>query len=91
LKCLSAFGQRSGISGPGETAGSLSSYKAWSAIDAGAISFGQGISVSAIQLISAASAIANDGMLMKPTAGQVDYGPQRTDGQTLFTRAGAGG
>jgi len=60
------FGQRSGITCPGETAGSLSPFKSWSAIDAGAISFGQGISVSAIQLITAASAIANDGILMKP-------------------------
>ena len=60
------FGARSGIPCPGETAGSLSSFKSWSAIDTGAISFGQGISVSAIQLISAASAIANGGMLMKP-------------------------
>lgn len=60
------FGQRSGIACPGETAGSLSGYKAWSAIDTGAISFGQGISVSAVQLITAASAIANDGVLMQP-------------------------
>ncbi len=60
------FGRRSGITCPGETAGSLSPFKSWSAIDAGAISFGQGISVSAIQLIAAASAIANDGLLMKP-------------------------
>jgi cell division protein FtsI (penicillin-binding protein 3) len=60
------FGRRSGITCPGETAGSLSPFKSWSAIDTGAISFGQGISVSAIQLIAAASAIANDGLLMKP-------------------------
>ena len=60
------FGRRSGITCPGETAGSLSPFKSWSAIDAGAISFGQGVSVSAIQLIAAASAIANDGLLMKP-------------------------
>jgi cell division protein FtsI (penicillin-binding protein 3) len=60
------FGQRSGIACPGESAGNLSPFKSWSAIDAGAISFGQGISVSAIQLIAAASAIANDGLLMKP-------------------------
>ena len=60
------FGQRTGIACPGETAGSLSSFKKWSAIDTGAISFGQGISVSAIQLAAAASAIANDGVLMKP-------------------------
>ncbi|MBW1759138.1 MAG: penicillin-binding protein 2, partial [Deltaproteobacteria bacterium] len=32
----------------------------------GAISFGQGISVSAIQLVTAVSAIANGGVLMKP-------------------------
>ena len=60
------FGRRSGVTCPGETAGSLSPFKSWSAIDLGAISFGQGISVSAIQLIAAASAIANDGLLMKP-------------------------
>ena len=60
------FGQRSGIGCPGETPGSLSPFKTWSTIDAGAISFGQGLAVSAIQLITAASAIANDGVLMKP-------------------------
>jgi cell division protein FtsI (penicillin-binding protein 3) len=60
------FGQKTGLDCPGETAGSLSPYKRWSKIDAAAISFGQGISVSAIQLITAAAAIANDGILMKP-------------------------
>jgi len=60
------FGHRSGIACPGESPGSLSPFKSWSAIDTGAISFGQGISVSAIQLITAASAIANGGTLMKP-------------------------
>jgi cell division protein FtsI (penicillin-binding protein 3) len=60
------FGQRSGIACPGESAGSMSDFKVWSAIDTGAISFGQGISVSAIQLVTAASAIANEGTLMKP-------------------------
>lgn len=60
------FGEKTGIDCPGETAGSLTMYDRWSKIDAGAISFGQGISVSAVQLISAASVIANDGILMKP-------------------------
>ncbi|MBU4344165.1 MAG: penicillin-binding protein 2 [Desulfobacteraceae bacterium] len=60
------FGKKSGIDCPGETAGSMAQYKRWSKIDAGAISFGQGISVSALQLITATSAIANDGILMKP-------------------------
>jgi cell division protein FtsI (penicillin-binding protein 3) len=60
------FGTKTGIDCPGEAAGSLSHYSSWSAIDVGAISFGHGIAVSAIQLISAVSAIANDGVLMKP-------------------------
>ena len=60
------FGTRTGIDSPGETAGSLAHYKNWTTVDTGAVAFGYGISVSAIQLITAASAIANDGMLMKP-------------------------
>lgn len=60
------FGEKSGIDCPGETSGSLSPYRRWSKIDAGAIAFGQGISVSAIQLVTAVSAIANDGVLMRP-------------------------
>jgi len=60
------FGEKTGIDCPGETSGSLAHYRRWSKIDTGAISFGQGISVSAIQLVTAASAIANDGILMKP-------------------------
>jgi len=60
------FGTKSGIDCPGETTGRLSHYSSWSEIDIGAISFGHGIAVSAVQLITAVSAIANDGILMKP-------------------------
>jgi len=60
------FGEKANIDCLGETTGSLSYYKGWSRIDAGTISFGQGISVSAIQLITAASVISNNGILMKP-------------------------
>jgi cell division protein FtsI (penicillin-binding protein 3) len=60
------FGTKTEIDSPGETAGSLAHYKNWATVDTGAISFGYGISVSAIQLITAVSAIANDGILMKP-------------------------
>jgi cell division protein FtsI (penicillin-binding protein 3) len=60
------FGTPTGINCPGETAGLLSPYQRWTRIDAGAIAFGQGLSVSALQLITAACAIANDGVLMKP-------------------------
>lgn len=60
------FGRRTGFDSPGESVGSLSNYSRWSDLDTGAIAFGQGVSVTALQLISAASAIANDGMMMKP-------------------------
>ncbi|NNK85182.1 MAG: penicillin-binding protein 2 [Desulfobacterales bacterium] len=60
------FGKKTGIDCPGETAGSLALYKHWTKLDAGVISFGHGISVSAVQLIAAVSTIANDGVLMKP-------------------------
>lgn len=60
------FGVKTQIDCPGEVAGKLSHFSNWKKIDAGAISFGQGLSVSAIQLITAACAIANDGILMKP-------------------------
>jgi cell division protein FtsI (penicillin-binding protein 3) len=60
------FGSKTGIDCSGETIGSLTPYMQWTKIDAGTISFGQGISVSALQLITATSAIANKGILMKP-------------------------
>ncbi len=60
------FGDKTRLGSPGETSGRLLPYRKWSKIDAGAISFGQGLSVSAIQLLSGISAIANNGTLMKP-------------------------
>ena len=60
------FGDKTGIDSPGETAGSLAYYKNWTSVDTASIAFGYGIAVSAIQLVTAASAIANDGILMKP-------------------------
>ncbi len=60
------FGDRTGLDCPGETTGVLTPSNQWSKIDTSAIAFGQGMSTSAIQLVSAAAAIANGGMLMKP-------------------------
>lgn len=58
------FGGRTGIDLPGETPGSLKRH--WYGIDLATISFGQGVSLSTIQLVSALSAVANGGNLMKP-------------------------
>jgi cell division protein FtsI (penicillin-binding protein 3) len=60
------FGTRTRIDCPGESTGMLAHYKRWTSVDTGAISFGQGLSVTALQLITAASALANDGVLMRP-------------------------
>lgn len=60
------FGQKTRLGSPGESSGSLLPYRKWSKIDSGAISFGQGVSVTGVQLISAISAVANNGKLMKP-------------------------
>jgi len=60
------FGARTGIELNGEAKGLLRPMQKWTKVDTAMIAFGQGISVTAIQLISAISAIANNGILMKP-------------------------
>ncbi len=60
------FGDKTGIDFPGEVRGVVPPPASWSEIALRNISFGQGISVNAIQLISAFSAIANGGILTKP-------------------------
>lgn len=60
------FGEPTGLGVPGETAGILRHYRRWYDIDAATVSFGQGMSVTNVQLATAMSAIANGGRLMKP-------------------------
>ncbi|MCF8052000.1 MAG: penicillin-binding protein 2 [Desulfobacterales bacterium] len=60
------FGRRTGIDCPGESPGSLLPWQKWSKIDQCAVSFGQGVSVTALQLAAATAAIANGGVLMRP-------------------------
>ena len=63
------FGEKTGIELPGETAGSVkdTSSKLWSARSKPTIAIGQEISVSALQMVQAASAIANGGKPVKLT------------------------
>jgi cell division protein FtsI (penicillin-binding protein 3)/stage V sporulation protein D (sporulation-specific penicillin-binding protein) len=58
------FGRPTGIDFPGESAGILPSY--WSGSTIGTVPIGQGVSVTAIQLAAAYSAIANDGLWLQP-------------------------
>jgi cell division protein FtsI (penicillin-binding protein 3) len=60
------FGERTGIDLPGESPGNLREKRHWYGVDLANISFGQGVSASALQLASAVSAVANGGILMKP-------------------------
>lgn len=59
------FGQTSGIDFPGEGKGIFNPGKI-GPVELATISFGQGISVTPLQLLTAMSAIANDGKLMQP-------------------------
>jgi cell division protein FtsI (penicillin-binding protein 3) len=60
------FGSRTGAGNPGETAGFLRAPERWSDRSKPTISMGQEIAVSAVQMLQAATAIANDGVLVPP-------------------------
>ncbi len=60
------FGSKTGIDLNGESTGILRNHQNWTRVDLTRIAFGQGISVTPIQLITALSALANGGVLMKP-------------------------
>jgi cell division protein FtsI/penicillin-binding protein 2 len=60
------FGERTGIDLEGEALGNTRNLEENREINFATASFGQGISVTSIQMASAIGAIANDGKLMKP-------------------------
>jgi len=65
------IGLLTGIDLQGEVTGELRS--SWSDVDLATITFGQGISVTPLQLINGVNAIANDGVLMRPyVVGQIE-------------------
>ena len=61
------IGSTTGIDIQGETTGEIRQQDKWHKIDLATASFGQGISVTPIQLITAINSIANGGKLVKPT------------------------
>lgn len=60
------FGRRTEIDLTGESPGLMRPYKRWRNLDAANVAFGQGVSVTALQMVMAMSALANDGLLMRP-------------------------
>lgn len=72
------IGHLTGIDLAGEVAGNLRTQRhpEWTEADLGTNSFGQGLSVTQIQLITAVSAIANDGIMVQPHIVREVVGPQ---------------
>ena len=60
------FGQPTYLSLPGETSGILRPTDQWTPRSKPTIAFGQEIGVSAVQIVAAATALANEGVLLKP-------------------------
>lgn len=60
------FGHDTGLDLSGESAGLLRDLEDWSGVDIGAIPIGQGISVTALQMLSAYNVIANGGVYVAP-------------------------
>jgi len=60
------FGQPIGIDLPGESAGIVPPPSAWRGPGLQTISFGQGVSTTAIQMLTAATALVNDGTMLRP-------------------------
>ena len=61
------FGRRSGILFPGETPGIIKNIiNARSAIDRATLAFGQGVSITTLQMTLALASMGNEGVLMEP-------------------------
>ncbi|TDJ19504.1 MAG: penicillin-binding protein 2 [Gammaproteobacteria bacterium] len=58
------FGQTTGSGFPGEVSGFLNSYNNWSEVEQATMSFGYGMSVTALQLARAYMVFATDGMML---------------------------
>ncbi len=64
------FGQRTGIDLPGEERGLTKPASEWSAVSVGAISMGQEIGTTPLQIVNLVSIVANGGMLYRPVVVQ---------------------
>jgi cell division protein FtsI (penicillin-binding protein 3) len=71
------FGRRSGILFPGETPGIVKNIiLARSAIDRATLAFGQGVSITILQMTLALAAMGNEGVLMEPHLVKAVVSPQ---------------
>ena len=86
------FGQQTGIELPGETRGLTKPVSRWSKVSIAAISMGQEIGISAVQLSALISTFANDGVWIAPriVAGTLDpeTSPGKNSPQTVAFHPG---
>ena len=82
------FGQQTGIELPGETRGMTKPPSRWSKVSIAAISMGQEIGISAVQLAGLVSTFANDGVRVAPRIVTGTVQPQGTP-QTVAFHPGA--
>ncbi len=68
------FGSKTGIDLPAESVGLLKNPNKWDASDHATMGYGYGSSVTAIQMVSAVSALANDGVRVTPHV--IKYSPE---------------
>ncbi len=70
------FGQQTGIELPGETRGMTKPPNRWSKVSIAAISMGQEIGITPLQLVGLISTMANDGMYVAPRIVAATTSPQ---------------
>ena len=78
------FGRKTGIDLPGESIGLLKPASKWDISDHASMGYGYGSSVTAIQLISSVSAIANNGVRVTPHV--LKYSPEELQEKVKSTQ-----
>lgn len=78
------FGEKTGIDLPGESVGLLTNWKYWDLGLHSTMGYGYGTSVTAIQMASAVSALANNGVRVTPHV--IKYPQEEYDKKIHYTR-----
>lgn len=78
------FGQQTGIELPGETRGLTKPVNRWSKVSIAAISMGQEIGITPLQLVGLVSTMANDGVYVAPRIVAATTEPQSGPQQIAF-------
>jgi cell division protein FtsI (penicillin-binding protein 3) len=69
------LGQYTGLGFPGERVGNLPNYREWRKAETATLSYGYGLSVTALQLVHAYAALANNGKIVPLTILKSDAAP----------------